>query len=95
MGIFVRLEDAFDVAVAALEAHRDYGNRESKAKARLKWLIEHWGLDKFRNMLEEKLGKRFERYEGQPALKPSDHGGVGSQLQKGYFYVNIPTRQAG
>lgn len=91
LGIFVKPEDAFDVAVAALETHRDYGNRESKAKARLKWLIEHWGLDKFRNMLEEKLGKRFERFEGQPVLKPSDHGGVGLQLQEGYSYVNIPT----
>lgn len=91
MGIFVKPEDAIDVAVAALEIHRDYGSRESKAKARLKWLIEHWGLERFRAMLEKKIGKRFERYDRQPEIKFSDHGGVGSQLQEGYFYVNIPT----
>jgi sulfite reductase beta subunit-like hemoprotein len=37
-GIIVRPENAFEVAVAAAEIHRDYSNRESKAKARFKWL---------------------------------------------------------
>jgi len=91
LGVFVKPEDAFDVAVATVELHRDHGNRESKAKARLKWLIENWGLDKFRGVLEEKLGKTLERYEDQPSLKSSDHEGVQPQSQEGYYYVNIPT----
>lgn len=91
LGVFVKPEEAFDVAVAIAELHRDHGNRESKAKARLKWLIENWGLDKFREVLEEKLGKTLARYEKQPSLKPSDHEGVQPQPQEGYYYVNIPT----
>jgi sulfite reductase beta subunit-like hemoprotein len=89
-GIIVKTEDAFDVAVASAEIHRDYGNRESKSKARFKWLIEEWGLEKFVKELEEKLGKSFERYNGPVFKGSSDHEGIGSQGQEQFHYVNIP-----
>jgi len=89
-GVFVKSKDAFDVAVATIEVHRDYGNRESKAKARFKWLIDNWGIEKFLAVLEEKLGKTLERYDGPVFIRNGDHEGVQSQSQKGYYYVNIP-----
>lgn len=89
-GVFIRPEDAFDVVVATVEIHRDYGNRESKAKARFKWLIEGWGVEKFLTALEERLGRTFERYDGPVFLKRSDHEGVQPQKQDGCHYVNIP-----
>jgi len=88
--IFVRLEDAFDVTVAIVKIFMDYGIRESKAKARFKWLIEDWRLEKFLKILEEKMGKTFERYDGPIFLRRSDHGGVHHQSQEGYYYVNTP-----
>jgi len=90
LGVFVKPEDAFDVAVATIEIHRDYGNRESKAKARFKWLLENWGLEKFLNVLEEKLGKTLESYDGPVFLKQTNHEGVQPQSQEDYYYVNIP-----
>ncbi len=89
-GVFVKPEEAFDVAVATIEIHRDYSNRESKAKARFKWLIENWGLEKFLSKLEEKLGRSLERYDGPIFVKDSLHEGVQPQKQDGYYYVNIP-----
>jgi sulfite reductase beta subunit-like hemoprotein len=89
-GIFIKSKDAFDVAVAAIEIHRDYGNRETKAKARFKWLLEEWGLQKFLRMLENKLGKPFKSYGGLVFTKNEGHYGVQSQKQNGYYYVNIP-----
>jgi len=89
-GVFVKPEDAFEVAVATIEIHRDYGNRESKAKARFKWLIESWGVEKFLRMLEDKVGKVLERYDGPIFLRCSDHEGVQPQSQEGYYYVNVP-----
>ncbi|MEM2111518.1 MAG: nitrite/sulfite reductase [Candidatus Bathyarchaeia archaeon] len=89
-GIFVKPEDALDFVVASAEIHRDYGNRESKAKARFKWLIDDWGIEKFLAVLEEKLGKPLERYDGPIFLRDSDHEGVQPQSQEGYYYVNIP-----
>jgi len=89
-GVFVRKEDAFDVAVATIEIHRDYGNRESKAKARFKWLLQEWGLEKILRLIEEKIGKSLESYSGPVFQSRSGHEGVKPQSQVGYQYVNIP-----
>jgi len=89
-GVFVRPEDAFDVAVAIVKIHRDHGNRDIKAKARFKWLLDSWGLEKFLKVLEEELGKTLEGYDGSVFLKQGDHEGVQPQSQEGYYYVNIP-----
>mgnify|MGYP001040350871 CR=1 FL=1 len=89
-GVFVRPDCAFDVAMAIVEIHRDYGNRESKAKARFKWLIESWGLEKFLGVLEGKLGKSLERYDGPVFHRYTDHEGVQPQSREGYYYVNVP-----
>ncbi len=35
--------------------HRDHGGRDDRQKARLMWLVEEWGVDKFR----EEVGKRM------------------------------------
>lgn len=88
-GIFIPLENAFDLAVAAAEIHRDHSSRESKTKARLKYLIESWGVERFVNKIEEKIGLKFESYLG-PVFKEGDHGGVKPQSQEGQSWVNIP-----
>ncbi len=89
-GVFINTEEAYDVAISALEIHRDNSNRESKAKARFKWLIDQWGLEKIINMLEEKLGKPFERYNGPIFLNNNNHEGIKPQSKEGYYYINIP-----
>ncbi|UCH03076.1 MAG: nitrite/sulfite reductase [Candidatus Bathyarchaeota archaeon] len=88
--VFIKPEDAFTTAVAIIEIHRDYSSRESKSKARFKWLLHTWGLKKFLNTLEEKVGKRPEKYEGAAFIKNGEHEGVQSQKQKGYDYINVP-----
>ncbi|NIM46463.1 MAG: ferredoxin--nitrite reductase, partial [Nitrososphaeria archaeon] len=88
--IFIRPEDAFDVVKATVEIHREHGNRESKAKARFKWLIYKWGIERFRKILEEKIGEKLESYDGPAFLSDKDHSGVQAQSQAGYHYVNIP-----
>ncbi|MFM1843226.1 MAG: ferredoxin--nitrite reductase, partial [Cyanobacteriota bacterium] len=37
------------------------GLRESRAKARLMWLVDYWGMDKFRAEVEAVLGQRLEK----------------------------------
>ena len=88
-GIFMKLDDVFDVAVAAAEIHRDYGNRMSKAMARLKFLIENWGVEKFVRKIEEKLGLVFDSYDGS-IFGNGDHSGIHHQEQDGLSWVNIP-----
>ena len=87
---FIKPEDAFEVVVASVEIHRDYGSRESKAKARFKWLINEWGVKKFLSVLEEKTGRKMEEYNGRLFLNEDDHRGVQPQNRRGYYYVHIP-----
>lgn len=88
--IFLRPQEAFDTVVAIVEIHRDYGNRESKAKARFKWIFETLGTEKFKSMLEERLGKKLEGYE-DPVFKYEDnHTKIQAQRQDGLYYVNVP-----
>ena len=89
-GIFIRPEEVFDFAVATVELYRDNGNRESKAKARFKWLLHDWGREKFLSVLETKLGVSFEEYEGPIFHGRGEHVGVNPQSQDGYQYVTVP-----
>lgn len=88
--IFIKPDEVFEVTKALAEIHRDHGNRESKPKARFKWLVETWGIEKLRGELEEKLGRELDRYEFEgPRISGEEHLGVQKQRQAGYF-INIP-----
>lgn len=87
---FIKLEDLFDIVVATVETFRDYGSRESKAKARFKWLIKEWGVKKFLSILEKKAGRKLEEYKGPLFIKEKDHCGIQPQKQEGHYYVHIP-----
>jgi sulfite reductase (NADPH) hemoprotein beta-component len=53
---FCRSEDAVAVAETVLTVQRDWGNRESRKRARLKYTIEDHGLSAFRSEVEKRLG---------------------------------------
>jgi sulfite reductase (ferredoxin) len=55
---FCRPEQAIGVAQAILKVQRDHGNREDRKVARMKYLINDWGIEKFRTEVE--------RYYGEP-----------------------------
>ncbi|MEX0703932.1 MAG: NADPH-dependent assimilatory sulfite reductase hemoprotein subunit [Planctomycetales bacterium] len=59
---FVRPEQVLDVAEAVVKVQRDFGNREDRKVARMKYLIAEWGIDKFKAKVEE--------YYGQPLPDP-------------------------
>lgn len=50
---------AIDVAEAVLTVQRDWGNRENRKRARLKYTIEDRGLMAFRTEVEQRLGWRL------------------------------------
>lgn len=88
--IFLPKEDAYAVAVACIELHREYSSRESKATARFKWLIHNWGFEKLVTMLEDKLGYHFDQYMGSPFSRRDIHEGCHHQRQEGYSYIHLP-----
>jgi sulfite reductase (ferredoxin) len=53
---FIRPDQLLDAAKAVVGIHRDFGNRESRKLARLKYVIEARGLEWFRQELASRLG---------------------------------------
>lgn len=91
LNVVVKPEETLPVAKATAEIFRDCGSREAKAKARFRWLVDAWGVEKLRGAIEEKIGKPLEAYpiEHLPVCR-GEHVGVQPQKQQGYSYINIP-----
>ena len=56
-GVIVKPEDATKVADAIVRVFIDHGDRTNRNKARLKYVLDAMGFDKFLALVEEKLGR--------------------------------------
>ncbi|TDC47597.1 nitrite/sulfite reductase [Jiangella ureilytica] len=91
LGAWVPLDEAPEVWAGVVGIFRDYGYRRLRHRARLKFLIDDWGPERFREVLEsdEYLGRRL--IDGPPPpghVEPIDHVGVHEQ-KDGRFYVGV------
>ncbi|KAA1245948.1 nitrite/sulfite reductase [Mycobacterium simiae] len=82
VGAWVPLREVPAVWAAVTSVFRDYGYRRLRSKARLKFLIKDWGIEKFRQVLETEYLKRhlIDGPAPEPLKHPIDH--VGVQRQK-------------
>ena len=80
-----------DLCRAILTIFRDNGLRGNRQKARLMWLIDEWGLNKFRAEVEQELGYQLETEAEKDAIdwEKRDHLGVFPQKQAGLNYVGM------
>ncbi|MEA3526844.1 nitrite/sulfite reductase [Nocardia sp. CDC186] len=90
VGVWVRLEEVPDVWEAVVSIFRDYGYRRLRTKARLKFLIKDWGIEKFRQVLEDEYLKRklIDGPAPEQPTKPIDHVGV-QRLRNGLNAVGF------
>jgi sulfite reductase (ferredoxin) len=91
LGALVPPDELEEVCVAITEVFRDYGFRRARNRARLKFLIMEWGIEKFREVLEKKYLRR-RLTDGPPApVTPASHRDhVGVHRQKdGNLYVGF------
>ena len=73
VGAWVPLDEVPDVWEAVVAVFRDYGYRRLRAKARLKFLIKDWGIEKFREVLEDEyLGRKLIDGPAPEPAGPSD-----------------------
>jgi ferredoxin-nitrite reductase len=89
---FVRPDEAAEVCAAIALLFRDHGPREARAKARLAFLVEEWGAERFRKELEVRLGRPLPP-AGRDArgATSTDHIGVFRQKEPGLNYVGLKT----
>jgi sulfite reductase beta subunit-like hemoprotein len=89
--IALRREDLIPAVLAALRIFHDFGNRENRRRARMKFLVSEWGLEKFLAEIERRSGRSFERHAHVPvAQNERDHfWGVLPQKQSGLYAVGL------
>jgi sulfite reductase (ferredoxin) len=92
LGVWVPLDEVPDVWHGVVQIFRDYGYRRLRHRARMKFLVADWGIEKFREVLEtEYLHRKLVDVEAPPIPDgPRDHIGVHEQVD-GKRYIGFAT----
>ncbi len=93
-GVILKPQDAVGVADAILRVFIENGDRTNRTRARLKYVLDAWGFDKFLAAVEEKLGRKLARVPAEaiasrPAFDRLAHIGVHAQKQAGLNWVGV------
>jgi sulfite reductase (ferredoxin) len=90
LGVWVPIEDVPDVWAGVVGIFRDYGYRRLRHRARLKFLVADWGVQRFRDVLEGEYLQR-KLIDGPAPVLPDhqiDHIGVHPQ-NDGRFFIGV------
>jgi ferredoxin-nitrite reductase len=93
-GILLKPNECVAVAAAMVRVFIENGDRTNRKKARLKYLIDRWGLPKFIEETGKKLAFELrhvplDRCEVRRPVIRHGHIGVYRQMQKGLNYVGV------
>jgi len=93
-GVLVRPADATLVADAVVRVFIDHGDRTDRTKARLKYVLDKFGVEKFLGLMEEKLGRKLDRavpgaLAARPPFSRTAHLGIHPQKQAGLNWIGI------
>jgi ferredoxin-nitrite reductase len=93
-GVVVKPGEATQVADAVVRVFIDHGDRTNRLKARLKYVLDRFGMEKFLTLVEEKLGRPLTRVQAQaleprPAFDRAAHIGVHAQKQDGLNWIGV------
>ena len=93
-GVILPPRDATKVADAIVRVLVDTGDRTDRNKARMKYVLDDWGFDKYIEAVELKLGTKLLRVEDtwmlpRPVQDRHAHVGVHKQKQPGLNYVGV------
>ena len=93
-GVIVTPPDATKVADAIVRVFIEHGDRTDRNKARLKYVLDAWGFEKFLAAVEEKLGCKLthiapDAIAPRPAFDRLAHIGVHAQKQAGLSWIGV------
>jgi ferredoxin-nitrite reductase len=91
LNAWVPPDDVVAVCEAILVVYRNEGLRANRQKARLMYLVDAWGIEKFRAAIENQLGHPLEPAAEKDEVRweKRDHIGVYPQKQPGLNYVGL------
>ncbi len=85
---YVPKADVYDLVKAIVATQRDYSDRSNRRHARMKYLIEDWGVEKFKTQVEDYFGKPLQPFKPLPQWKYQDYLGWEEQGD-GLLFVGI------
>jgi ferredoxin-nitrite reductase len=93
-GVVVKPKDATKAADAVVRVFIEHGDRTNRNKARLKYVLDAWGFEKFLLAIEEKLGQKLTRapagaIKPRPTFDRSAHIGAHAQKQAGLNWIGV------
>ena len=93
-GLLLRPDQLVAVAAAMVRVFAEHGDRTDRKKARLKYLVDRWGVAKFLEETEKMLAFPVLRLavtecEGRGEIDRAGHLGVHAQMQTGLYYVGV------
>ncbi|UUO07320.1 NADPH-dependent assimilatory sulfite reductase hemoprotein subunit [Blastopirellula sp. J2-11] len=83
---FVTPDQLIPAIEAVVKVQRDFGNREDRKVARMKYLIHNWGLEKFKAKVEEYYGSSLPEPHPADVHGFDDHKGWCAQGDGKWFY---------
>jgi ferredoxin-nitrite reductase len=93
-GVLLTPEQCVPAADAIVRVFIEHGDRTDRKKARLKYLLDAWGHEKFVAEAEKRLPFAFTRFpltecEPRPPVRKHGHLGVHPQKHAGLFYIGV------
>ncbi|KAK2434825.1 sulfite reductase [ferredoxin], chloroplastic [Trifolium repens] len=82
---YVPKEDILYAVKAIVVTQRENGRRDDRKYSRMKYLIDSWGIEKFRTVVEEYYGKKFEPFRSLPEWEFKSYLGWHQQGDGGLF----------
>lgn len=93
-GILLKPQETIAVAAAMIRVFTENGDRTDRKKARLKYLLDRWGAEKFLTETQKKLAFPLLRLPADRCVRrppPIKHGHIGvyRQKQRGRNYIGV------
>jgi len=93
-GILIKPSQAVPVAAAMIRVFIENGDRTNRKKARLKYLVDNWGVEKFLEETQKKLTFKMPKHalsicEPRAATLQHGHIGVYDEAEAGYNYIGV------
>ena len=89
LGVWIPLDEVADAWAGVAAVFRDYGYRRLRSRARLKFLVADWGVEKFREVLEQEL-LRADNLKARPELLQSLEDGSAPEVSQRSPHTGCP-----
>ncbi len=93
-GVLAKPSECIAISEAILRVFIMHGDRTDRKKARLKYVLDAWGFERFLTEVEREYGRPLRRVTGSRYVQPNHidrwaHVGVHPQKQPGLNYVGV------